>query len=142
MLCNKLPQGYIPCIVSAEGDCLYCAISIGLFGSERHKTELRFAAVAHAVVHYAHYLDMVSCLVCKSLEILVFNYPQLGAEIRVKEDAQQFLATVSSEVQFNKHPTEGSVQDILEYTLQVEARATAKIGCYSGTATSIHLTLV
>ena len=58
---------------------------------------------------------------------------QFKAEITVKEDAQQFLATVSSEVQYNNHPHSGTTEDILKYTLITESMATAKIGCYSGT---------
>ena len=58
---------------------------------------------------------------------------QLTTMIRRKEDAQQFLATVvSSDAQFDQHPTNASTSDIPQYTLETEICTTSKIGCYCG----------
>ena len=55
-------------------------------------------------------------------------------EITVKEDAQQFLATVSSENHYNNYVhTHGTTEDILQYALKEESMATSRIGCYAGT---------
>ena len=57
---------------------------------------------------------------------------QLNAEIKSKEDAQQFLATVTTTDNYDNHPREGTKEDVLHYALIMESMATAKIGCYSG----------
>ena len=56
---KQLPAAYTPCIASAEGDCLFCSVSIALFGSEQYHAHVRLAAVFHAVHHVDHYLEMV-----------------------------------------------------------------------------------
>ena len=56
---------------------------------------------------------------------------QLNAEITSKEDAQQFLATVTTADNYDNHPHEGTKEDVLDYALIMESMATAKIGCYS-----------
>ena len=56
---------------------------------------------------------------------------QFKTEITVKEDAQQFSATVSSALQ---EDNDGSIEEILCYTLKSESMATAQLGSYSGTS--------
>lgn len=57
---------------------------------------------------------------------------QLKSAIKTKEDAYQFLATVSSDALFDQHPKDATPEKILEYTIQAEILATIKIGSYSG----------
>lgn len=60
VLRNIIPESLIPCMSPAEGDCLFCAISLSLFGSYTHNTDLRFAALHYGIIHFDHYLQMVS----------------------------------------------------------------------------------
>lgn len=56
---NTIPKELVPCVTSAEGDCLFCAVSLLLFGTEIYHKDLRFATVHYALLHYDHYLKMV-----------------------------------------------------------------------------------
>ena len=56
----QVPERFTPCLSRGEGDCLFCAVSIALFGNDRHHKDLRIAAICHAVLHFEHYLEMVS----------------------------------------------------------------------------------
>ena len=56
---NVLPEEYIPCISTAEGNCLFCSVSLLLFGSEDYHNDLRFASVHYALMHFDHYYEMV-----------------------------------------------------------------------------------
>ena len=56
----QVPERFTPCLFCGEGDCLFCAVSIALFGNDRHHKDLRIAAICHAVLHFEHYLEMVS----------------------------------------------------------------------------------
>lgn len=62
--------------------------------------ELRLAAVCHAVFHHDHISQMVSSHLNFLCIFSCVNF-QFKAEISAKEDAQQFLATVSSEDQYD-----------------------------------------
>lgn len=59
VLANVIPEAFIPCVSTGEGDCLFCTVSLLLFGSEGHQKDLRFAAVHYAILHFDHYLQMV-----------------------------------------------------------------------------------
>ena len=59
VLANVIPEGFLPCVSTAEGNCLFCAVSLLLFGSEDYHKDLRFAAVHYALMHFDHYLEMV-----------------------------------------------------------------------------------
>lgn len=59
LLKKKIPAQFTPCFSRAEGDCLSCAVSTALSGSDIYQKELRIAAVCHAVLHCEHYLAMV-----------------------------------------------------------------------------------
>ena len=62
LLREQVPANFTPCLSRGEGDCLFCAVSIALFGSDKHNKELRIAALCHAILHCEHYLEMVSKL--------------------------------------------------------------------------------
>ena len=57
VLANVIPETFIPCVSTGEGDCLFCAVSLLLFGSEGHQKDLQFAAVHYAILHVDHYLQ-------------------------------------------------------------------------------------
>ena len=110
---------------------MFCAVSLSLFGSETHQKDLRFAAVHYALTHFDHYLKMVRYT--QNLNTNNFkNIIQLTAEIKTLEDAQQFLATVLSNDEMFDHHLNGTISDIIDFTLQMEIMSTSKIGCYSG----------
>ena len=51
--------GYYTAKTTGDGNCLYSAVSLSLFGEESHSPLIRLAAVCHAVEHFHHYSDMV-----------------------------------------------------------------------------------
>ena len=56
---KKLPEELMPGISSGEGDCLFCSISVLLFGNEKHSKDLRFASMQYALKQFDHYFQMV-----------------------------------------------------------------------------------
>ena len=60
LLAGKIPKGFYAVRATANGNCLYNATSVALFGNESRSAELRLASVCHAVDHYDHYVDMVN----------------------------------------------------------------------------------
>ena len=51
---------FYPVKVKLDGNCLFNAVSMALFGEEDNATLLRLAAVWQAVTHYDHYFEMVN----------------------------------------------------------------------------------
>ena len=69
---------------------------------------------------------------------LIYCTIQLTAVITDEGDAVQFLASATTATAFQNRPVQNpSVEDLIEYTLQVETQATAKNGAYSGTTDSL-----
>ena len=60
---DRIPTSFIPLIASANGNCLYNAISILLFGDEEQAVLLRLASVEYAIGHFMHYMEMVSIII-------------------------------------------------------------------------------
>ena len=56
---NVIPEEFIPCVSTAERDCLFCAVNLLLLGSGDYQKYLRFAAVHYALLHFDHYLEMI-----------------------------------------------------------------------------------
>lgn len=67
---SKIPREYCAIQCTADGNCLYNAVSTTLSGNEDNASILRVAALHHAVLHYDHYVKMVNYNTHTSLGIM------------------------------------------------------------------------
>lgn len=116
LLAGKIPKVFYAIRATANGNCLYNATSVALFGNESRSAELRLASVCHAVDHYDHYVDMYRGML-----------PTAG-------DAHQFLSqVVSADSIFDNRPQDKPTPDcIIHHMLLQEILEAAKLGAYSG----------
>ena len=135
-LSQQVPKGYYTAKTTGDGNCLYSAVSLSLFGEESHSPLIRLAAVCHAVEHFHHYSDMVIIAVFhlynRAIELeLLLQYEKSLPDIG---DAHQFLSSVMlSDLTFNARPVNNpTVCDLITYMLQKEIVATAHLGTFSG----------
>lgn len=59
---DRIPTSFVPLKATGNGNCLYNAVSILLFGSEEQAVLLRLASVEYAIGHFKHYMEMASTL--------------------------------------------------------------------------------
>lgn len=57
---SRVPTSFTPLTATGNGNCLYNAISILLFGNEEQAALLRLLSVEYVIGHFIHYVKMVS----------------------------------------------------------------------------------
>lgn len=135
MLKDRIPSGLTPALTSSFGDCLFGSVSVCLFGTIEYEKVLRLAAIIHGIDHYDHYLEMVRLRCTKkgldSNAVVI----QFVEKIESISDAVQFMSTTVScdDILENSIFESQTPSQVINYTLTNELRATAKVGCYSGT---------
>lgn len=61
---ERIPSEFTALKCSKDGNSLYNAVSILLYGTEDFSLHLRLAVIVHSAEHIEHYIEMVYISVC------------------------------------------------------------------------------
>ncbi|XP_019629961.1 PREDICTED: uncharacterized protein LOC109474160 isoform X2 [Branchiostoma belcheri] len=111
---TNIPVNHVALETTGDGDCLFNAVSIALTGSEEHAATFRLGAAAYGGMHADHLIE----------QYIADGISNVGS-------AQMLLHSVCTEDTANACSAV-SPREIVEYAIKEEAKATSKMGSYSG----------